>query len=50
MAVPAPPARTSATAPVLLVEDTPSLQLVYRSVLTSAGYGVRIAATAWRFA
>jgi DNA-binding NtrC family response regulator len=31
------------TAPLLLVEDTPSLQLVYESVLRTAGYSVRSA-------
>ncbi len=35
-----------ATPPLLLVEDTPSLQMIYRSVLTGAGYDVHIAATA----
>ncbi|MBC2834125.1 sigma-54-dependent transcriptional regulator [Paragemmobacter straminiformis] len=34
------------TTPLLLIEDTPSLQMVYRSVLTSAGHAVRVAATA----
>ncbi len=33
-------------APVLLIEDTPSLQLVYRSVLVSAGHEVQVADTA----
>jgi two-component system, repressor protein LuxO len=33
-------------APLLLIEDTPSLQLVYRSVLRTAGYPVHAAATA----
>ncbi len=33
-------------APLLLIEDTPSLQMVYRSVLTTAGHEVRTAATA----
>ncbi len=32
--------------PLLLIEDTPSLQMVYRSVLTNAGYTVRSASTA----
>lgn len=32
--------------PLLLIEDTPSLQMVYRSVLTNAGHDVRCAATA----
>jgi DNA-binding NtrC family response regulator len=36
----------SVTAPVLLVEDTPSLQIVYRSVLTRAGHSVLAARTA----
>lgn len=32
--------------PILLVEDTPSLQMVYRSVLASAGHRVTVAGTA----
>ena len=32
--------------PLLLIEDTASLQLIYRSVLTAAGYEVHLAATA----
>ena len=32
--------------PVLLIEDTPSLQMVYRSVLQTAGHVVRAASTA----
>ena len=32
--------------PLLLIEDTPSLQMVYRSVLTNAGHSVRSAGTA----
>ncbi|MBU9697503.1 sigma-54 dependent transcriptional regulator [Rhodobacteraceae bacterium HSP-20] len=32
--------------PLLLIEDTPSLQMVYRSVLTNAGHAVRTAGTA----
>ncbi len=32
--------------PLLLIEDTPSLQMVYRSVLQTAGYEVRTAANA----
>ncbi len=32
--------------PLLLIEDTPSLQMVYRSVLASAGHQVHIAGTA----
>lgn len=32
--------------PLLLIEDTPSLQMVYRSVLTNAGHAVRSASTA----
>ena len=35
-----------ASAPLLLVEDTPSLQLVYESVLKAAGYEVATAGTA----
>ncbi|MBC7739159.1 MAG: sigma-54-dependent Fis family transcriptional regulator, partial [Candidatus Saccharibacteria bacterium] len=31
---------------VLLIEDTPSLQVIYRTVLSSAGYIVRLAGTA----
>lgn len=34
------------TAPLLLIEDTPSLQLVYRSMLEAAGHGVVTASTA----
>ncbi len=34
------------TAPLLLIEDTPSLQLVYQSVLKSAGHSVRTEGTA----
>lgn len=34
------------TPPLLLIEDTPSLQMVYRSVLQTAGYEVRAASTA----
>ena len=37
---------TVATVPLLLIEDTPSLQMVYRSVLTNAGHKVRCAGTA----
>lgn len=33
-------------APILLIEDTPSLQMVYRSVLASAGHQVDLASTA----
>jgi DNA-binding NtrC family response regulator len=33
-------------AAILLIEDTPSLQMVYRSVLASAGHKVELAATA----
>ncbi len=32
--------------PLLLIEDTPSLQLIYRSVLSGAGHEVRVAGTA----
>ena len=35
-----------ARAPILLIEDTPSLMLIYRSVLTSAGLSVITATTA----
>ncbi len=34
------------TPPLLLIEDTPSLQMIYRSVLSAAGHDVRIASTA----
>jgi DNA-binding NtrC family response regulator len=33
-------------ASVLLIEDTASLQMIYRTVLQGAGYGVRVASTA----
>ena len=33
-------------APLLLIEDTPSLQMVYESVLRGAGHSVRCASTA----
>jgi DNA-binding NtrC family response regulator len=36
----------SARPPILLIEDTLSLQLVYRSILTGAGYRVAVAGTA----
>jgi DNA-binding NtrC family response regulator len=32
--------------PLLLIEDTPSLQMIYRSVLTNAGHAVRSVGTA----
>jgi DNA-binding NtrC family response regulator len=35
-----------APAPLLLIEDTPSLQMIYRSVLQAAGHTVRAAGTA----
>ena len=38
------PARAKNT--VLLIEDTPSLQLIYRSVLSGAGHDVRVASSA----
>lgn len=40
--------RSPATArsPILLIEDTISLQMVYRSILTGAGYRVAVAGTA----
>lgn len=51
-----PPRRANPSSPVakanaapgsiLLIEDTLSLQMVYRSVLTSAGHGVTVASTA----
>ncbi|OYU18677.1 MAG: sigma-54-dependent Fis family transcriptional regulator [Rhodobacteraceae bacterium PARR1] len=34
------------TTPLLLIEDTPSLQMIYRSVLMAAGHDVRIASSA----
>jgi len=37
---------TSGQTPILVVEDTPSLRTVYRSVLAAAGYGVVLAGTA----
>jgi DNA-binding NtrC family response regulator len=37
---------TSSRPPLLLIEDTLSLQMVYRSVLTSAGYRVSVAGSA----
>lgn len=40
------PSPKPASATVLLIEDTLSLQLVYRAALTSAGYQVLVAATA----
>ena len=39
------PSRTANT-PILLIEDTPSLQLIYRSVLVSAGHKITLASTA----
>lgn len=42
----APADGPSTTPPLLLVEDTPSLQMIYRSVLTAAGHEVRICGTA----
>jgi len=41
-----PPTRANVTSTVLLIEDTPSLQLIYRSVLAAAGHQVRAAGTA----
>ena len=38
--------QASDTAPILVVEDTPSLQTVYRSVLAAAGFAVVVAGTA----
>ena len=40
------PAMRTSTTSVLLIEDAPSLQLVYRTVLASAGYLVRVASSA----
>ena len=39
-------AAASARPPILLIEDTLSLQMVYRSILTGAGYRVAVAGTA----
>jgi DNA-binding NtrC family response regulator len=39
-------ATTTSRPPILLIEDTLSLQMVYRSVLTSAGYRVSVAGNA----
>ncbi|AZB63163.1 sigma-54-dependent Fis family transcriptional regulator [Cereibacter sphaeroides] len=39
-------AEASRPRPILLIEDTPSLQMVYRSVLASAGHRVAVAGTA----
>ena len=45
-----PPARIPPTRikvqSLLLIEDTPSLQVIYRTVLQSAGHVVRVASTA----
>ena len=41
-----PTVQRGKAARILLIEDTPSLQLVYRSVLVGAGYDVRLAASA----
>ncbi len=41
-----PPAARPATPTVLLIEDTPSLQLIYRMVLQGAGYQVSLAGSA----
>ena len=46
MTHPANQKKTSALRDVLVVEDTSSLQMIYRSILTKAGYGVLGAATA----
>lgn len=37
---------TTSVSPILLIEDTPSLQLLYRAALTKAGYAVITAGTA----
>jgi two-component system, repressor protein LuxO len=42
----APPIPRRARTNVLLVEDTTSLQMIYRSVLMNAGFAVRVASTA----
>ena len=41
-----PASRDIARSNILLIEDLPSLQLVYKSVLMAAGHGVRVASTA----
>jgi two-component system, repressor protein LuxO len=41
-----PASRGTARASVLLIEDMPSLQLVYKSVLMTAGHSVRVAGNA----
>lgn len=46
MTVPPPPETAAPLPPILLVEDTPSLQMVYRSVLQAAGFNVITASTA----
>lgn len=43
---PVAPADNSRRRQILLIEDTPSLQMVYRSVLASAGHRVAVASTA----
>ena len=40
------PGSLRAGAPLLLIEDMPSLQMIYKSVLTAAGHEVHLAATA----
>ena len=40
------PGLRPAAAPILLIEDTPSLQLIYRTVLQEAGYPIRSASSA----
>ena len=40
------PARVAAKSSVLLIEDTPSLQLIYQTALLGAGYQVRVASSA----
>ena len=40
----APPRGKPST--ILLIEDTPSLQLIYRTILSGAGYDVRVASSA----
>ena len=40
------PAPRPLTGTILLIEDTPSLQLIYRSVLVTAGHQIKLASTA----
>ena len=40
------PSARAAPASILLIEDTASLQLIYRTVLQGAGYQIRLASSA----